>query len=139
MDKNGNIALGYNVSGDLGVYPGIRVAGRMSQDPKGAMGDELSLVAGSGIQTCTPALNVCQCPKEDGSAGCNTLTRWGDYSAITLDPLDDCTFWYTAEYEKTDGAFNWHTAIASFSLAKTCSVQKASGIQSKHGEAQSQK
>jgi hypothetical protein len=24
--------------------------------------------------------------------------RWGDYTAMTVDPVDDCTFWYTNEY-----------------------------------------
>lgn len=139
MDRNGNIALGYNVSAEAAVYPGIRVVSRLSQDPKGAMADELILIAGSGIQTCTPALNVCLCGKKAGTDECNTLTRWGDYSAITLDPLDDCTFWYTAEYQKTDG-IDWHTGIASFTLDKTCSAKNPSGVQPKHGQqAQSQK
>ena len=48
-----------------------------------------------------------------------TLSRWGDYSAITVDPVDDCTFWYTTEYLKTIGTFNWSTRIASFKLS-TC-------------------
>src|SRR5258708_222298 len=42
------------------------------------------------------------------------LTRWGDYSAMQVDPVDDCTFWYTQEYMKTTGSFNWNTRIASF-------------------------
>jgi hypothetical protein len=43
-----------------------------------------------------------------------TLSRWGDYSAVTIDPADDCTFWYTNEYLKASGTFNWSTRIASF-------------------------
>jgi hypothetical protein len=42
------------------------------------------------------------------------LHRWGDYSAMTVDPTDDRTFWYTNQYEKTTGSFNWSTRIASF-------------------------
>jgi hypothetical protein len=42
------------------------------------------------------------------------LTRWGDYSSMTVDPADDCTFWYTNEYLKADGTFNWRTHISSF-------------------------
>jgi len=42
--------------------------------------------------------------------------RWGDYSAMTVDPVDDCTFWYTNEYIVTNGDLNWHTRIASFSF-----------------------
>jgi hypothetical protein len=42
------------------------------------------------------------------------LVRWGDYSAMTVDPVDDCTFWFTQEYMKNTGSFNWNTRIASF-------------------------
>ena len=42
------------------------------------------------------------------------LSRWGDYSAMSIDPVDDCTFFYTNEYLKANGAFNWSTRIASF-------------------------
>jgi hypothetical protein len=55
----------------------------------------------------------------NGKVKCDTLTRWGDYSAITVDPNDDCSFWYTTEYLKDTGAFNWHTRIGSFKLS-TC-------------------
>ncbi len=44
------------------------------------------------------------------------LSRWGDYSAMTVDPVDDCTFWFTSEYLKTNGTWNWNTWIASFSF-----------------------
>src|ERR1035437_10778166 len=42
MDGNGNMALGYNVSGET-VSPGIRIAARLSNDPKGAIGNESSV------------------------------------------------------------------------------------------------
>jgi hypothetical protein len=38
--------------------------------------------------------------------------RWGDYSSISVDPTDDCTFWFTTQYLAGSGSFNWHTAIA---------------------------
>jgi len=41
----------------------------------------------------------------------------GDYSSITVDPVDDCTFWYTNEYIPANGSFNWRTRIASFKFA----------------------
>ena len=69
-------------------------------DAAGTLGAESSIVAGGGSQTAT-------------------LSRWGDYSAITVDPVDDCTFWYTTEYLKSSGTFNWSTRIASFRLP-TC-------------------
>ncbi len=124
MDKVGNIAMGYNVSGDK-VYPGIRIAARLSSDAAGVMRKEVPVIDGTGIQTtCTSEPGDCHCPRTAESK-C-ALTRWGDYSAITLDPADDCTFWYTTEYQKTDGSFNWHTGIESFVLDNSCGAQKHS-------------
>ena len=42
------------------------------------------------------------------------INRWGDYSAISVDPVDDCTFWYTQEYIPATGSFNWKTRIGNF-------------------------
>ena len=41
-------------------------------------------------------------------------SRWGDYTSMSVDPADDCTFWYTNEYIPVNGAFNWQTRIGSF-------------------------
>jgi hypothetical protein len=101
MDKMGDIAAAYNIAG--GVNPGIRFASRTPLDPSGILGAETSLQDGGGMQD-TPTRH---------------LSRWGDYSGLTVDPADDCTFWYTGEYQKNSGIFNWHTRIASFKL-KTC-------------------
>src|SRR5207248_273708 len=48
--------------------------------------------------------------------------RWDDYSAMTVDPVDQCTFYYTHEYLKTDGQFNWSTRIASYRFASCTSA-----------------
>jgi len=78
MDKQGNIALGYSVSNATNVFPGIRYAGRLATDPLGLLPfGEITLVDGGR-----------------STAG----TRWGDYSAMRVDPVDGCTFWYTTEY-----------------------------------------
>src|SRR5204862_1136801 len=53
------------------------------------------------------------------------LNRWGDYSQLSVDPVDDCTFWYTTEYIATTGSFNWRTRIGSFKFA-TCPAGGAS-------------
>jgi hypothetical protein len=97
MDANGNMALGYSVSSGT-VDPAIRYTGRLSGDALNTMQAEATIIAGGGSQT----------------AG---LDRWGDYSAMTIDPVDDCTFWYTNEYLKTDGTFNWSTRIGSLKFA----------------------
>jgi hypothetical protein len=44
------------------------------------------------------------------------LSRWGDYAALRIDPADDCTFWFSSQYEKTSGTFNWVTHVGSFSF-----------------------
>ena len=47
-------------------------------------------------------------------SGFNSSNRWGDYSAMSIDPVDDSTFWFTGMY--TDGTGNWATRIGSFSI-----------------------
>jgi hypothetical protein len=97
MDQAGGIAMGYSVSSST-VRPGIRYTGRLAGDALGQMTQgETTLQAGVGSQT-------------------GSLHRWGDYSALTVDPVDDCTFWYTNEYLKATGSFNWSTRIGSFKL-----------------------
>ncbi|GAC1537974.1 MAG: hypothetical protein NVS2B7_08610 [Herpetosiphon sp.] len=96
MDKVGNMALGYSASSGS-VYPSIRYTGRVPTDALGTMEAENSILTGGGSQLAN-------------------LARWGDYSAMTVDPVDDCTFWYTTEYLKASGTFNWSTRIASFKL-----------------------
>ena len=100
MDKDHNIALGYSKS-SLTVIPSIFVTGRLGTDPLNTLGTETQMTAGAGVQ------------KVD-AAGIDPGNRWGDYSAMTVDPVDQCTFYYTNEYLKTNGAFNWSTRIASF-------------------------
>jgi hypothetical protein len=97
MDGNGDIALGFSVSNNS-TYPGISYTGRLAGDPLGTMTQgETVLRAGTGSQT-------------------QNLHRWGDYSSMSIDPADDCTFWYTNEYLASNGSFNWHTRIGSFKL-----------------------
>jgi len=102
MDKNGDIALGYSVVNGTTVYPGIRYTGRLAGDTLGDMTlGEGTVINGSGVQT-------------------TTNSRWGDYTDMTVDPVDDCTFWYVNEYYAVSGtAANgrpWQTRIASFKL-----------------------
>ena len=97
MDKAGNIALGYSASSSS-IVPQIRFTGRLASDPLNEMTQsEGTIIAGTGAQRAT-------------------LTRWGDYTSMSIDPADDCTFWYTNQYLKTTGTFNWSTRVASFTL-----------------------
>jgi len=93
-DQSGDMALGYSLS-SKSVYPSIYFTGRVALDTLGTMEGEALIMTGSGSQT----------------GGQN---RWGDYSAMSVDPVDDCTFWYTQEYIQSTGSFNWNTRIANF-------------------------
>jgi hypothetical protein len=95
FDKRGNMGVGYSASSAT-INPGIRVSGRLKNDPKNMLRTEVLVQAGGGSQTAT------------------THTRWGDYSTMQIDPVDDCTFWYTTQYIAASGSFVWHTRIASF-------------------------
>jgi hypothetical protein len=98
MDQNQNIAVGYSRSGSAsGQFPSLAYAGRVPSDPLGTLEAEVVLKAGLGSQT--------------GGGD-----RWGDYSSLTIDPTDDCTFWFTQEYQKQTGGFDWSTAIGTFSF-----------------------
>lgn len=102
MDKAGDMALGYTISTTL-IHPSIWFTGRNASDPASTMQTEDTMFKGSGSQTVTSR----------GTA----LSRWGDYSAMQVDPSDDCTFWYTSEYLPADGAFNWGTRIGNMKFS----------------------
>jgi len=100
IDQAGDIAISY-ATASSSIAPSVRYTARVPTDPAGTMGQgEGSIVAGTGSQT-------------------GGLSRYGDYSALNIDPSDDCTFWATQEYLAANGSFNWHTRVASFKLA-TC-------------------
>jgi hypothetical protein len=94
MDRAGDIALGFNAMSH-NQFSSVYVAGRKPGDPAGKMFGPLVLATGGGVQF-------------------NSFKRWGDYSAMTIDPKDDCTFWYTQEYYTATGSFNWATRIGAF-------------------------
>jgi hypothetical protein len=95
-DHAGDIGVGYSLSSSS-MNPAIAVTARTPSDPQGTLEAENVVFTGGGSQT-------------------PTLNRWGDYSAITVDPTDDCTFFYTTEYIPSNGNFNWHTRIVSFKM-----------------------
>jgi len=99
IDKTGGIAIGYNISSSS-IVPSIRYAYRGPPDALGTMGNETSVLVGSGIQN-------------------GNLTRWGDYSTISIDPVDGCTMVFTTQFQPANGNFNWTTYIHSFKLS-TC-------------------
>lgn len=93
MDYQGNIGLAYSVSGAT-TYPSLKYTGRYAGDPLGQMTlNEELIVSGTSAQTSS--------------------VRYGDYAQMTIDPLDDATFWFTGEYISNE----WKTRIASFKIA----------------------
>jgi hypothetical protein len=97
QDHDGDIALGYSAAGSSAgpTYASIRYTGRLAGDPLGILPQgEGTIMTGSGAQTGTE--------------------RWGDYSMMSVDPVDECTFWYTQEYAGSTGYAPWHTRVAAF-------------------------
>src|SRR5262245_3511617 len=100
VDNAGNLAVGYSTS-STSVFPSIAYAGRLLTDPPGTLAQgEATMFSGTGVQQLTS-------------------NRWGDYTAMCLDPADDATFWYTNQYYFTTGQFLWHTRIGAFKFAGT--------------------
>ncbi|MBK9531352.1 MAG: HYR domain-containing protein [Chitinophagaceae bacterium] len=107
QDGEGNLGLGFSASSTT-LHPSILYTGRLTSDPPGTMGQgENTLVAGSGVQL-------------------GTANRWGDYSSMSVDPVDECTFWYTQEYytaaSQATSTVGWLTRIGSFKVNPNCVV-----------------
>jgi hypothetical protein len=94
LDQAGDMALGFSAM-SRDQFSSVYVTGRTPADPAGRMFGPLVLAAGGGVQF-------------------NSYKRWGDYSSMTVDPRDDCTFWYTQEYYIATGSFNWATRVGAF-------------------------
>ena len=97
QDSSGNAAVGYSVS-SASVHPGISASW-------------------FSLTTLTPPVEFSILA---GTADEENTYHWGDYSSMTVDPVDGCTFWYVNEYfpvNETGTAINWHTRIANFRLS----------------------
>ena len=94
VNAAGAMAIGYNAS-NASMFPGIRYAARCVGDPDNSLRAEATMLDGTGAQTYT--------------------NRWGDYSAMTLDP-DGSTFWYTTQYYASTGS-SWSTRIGKFTVS----------------------
>ncbi len=101
MNGAGQTAIGFNISSPTNTtYPGIHAIGRSSCAPANTMDiAEFSIVEGGTSQ-----------------AGAN---RWSDYANMAVDPNDDYTFWYTAEYMNTSTSTKY-TKIVAFTLDESC-------------------
>ena len=96
MDSAGNMGLGYSASNATTVFPSVWYTGRLASDPLGTMDQgEAQIHNGTGSNT----------------GGGN---RWGDYTSMNLDPVDDCTFWYVNQHTPTTSASGWQLRVGSF-------------------------
>ncbi len=94
MDGSGNIAFAYSASDATSTFPSVWYTGRLAGDPLGQMTlGEGSIIDGTGSQT--------------------SGQRWGDYSSLTVDPTDDCTFWAVNEWLPVSGG-NWTLRVGAF-------------------------
>jgi MYXO-CTERM domain-containing protein len=93
-DQAQDLAMGYSISSAT-TDPSIAWTGQLPTDPAGTMQQaEAVILTGTASESAA-------------------ASRWGDYSNMTVDPVDDCTFWYTTELYKTSGTSTWDTQIAS--------------------------
>jgi len=92
LDQSGNFAIGYNVSSSS-TFPSLRYTGRLVDDPLGVLTQTESVI-------------------HAGTAS-NASNRYGDYSSMSVDPDDDCTFWFTGEDNTSS---TWRTQVASFAF-----------------------
>lgn len=104
MDNQGNLVLGFSASSSA-INPQLRYAGRLATDPLNTLSGEQQLFDGTGSQT-------------------NSGNRWGDYSDLTVDPVDDCTFYYANEYYQRTSSYHWRTRIGYFRFAECTAPQK---------------
>jgi hypothetical protein len=109
QDYQGNLAVGYSLGSET-KKPSIFYTGRLASEPAGTFRNEENIIIGTGVQ------------KAFGF-------RWGDYSAMSIDPSDDCTFWYTNEYytqaSEDESDFGWLTRIGKFKFNECVNAPKA--------------
>jgi hypothetical protein len=96
VDGSGNIGLGFSKS-SADLHPQVEITGRTLEDTSGTLRDETNCTDGiaNGSQT-------------------SSSFRWGDYSSMSVDPVDQCTFYFTNEYYPITGGASWHTRVCSF-------------------------
>lgn len=102
MDISGNIAMAYSL-GSAATAPSIYFTGRETTDAPGTMQTEAVCVDGTGVQT--------------------GIERWVDYASMSVDPADDCTFWFTSEYYETTSNRGWTTRVCSFGFPN-CGIDR---------------
>jgi hypothetical protein len=98
QDKLGHAAVGYSVSNNSYLHPGIKAAWwSLATD---STPTEMWIQAGLGDYEVKSG-------------------EWGTFTSMTVDPVDECTFWYVNQYlpsTQTATSFTWSTRIAHFKV-----------------------
>ena len=109
QDFQGNLAIGYSYSNEQKV-PSILYSGKLANEPTEMFRAEETLMGGTGVQT-------------------GFGSRWGDYTSLSTDPADDCTFWLTNEYytagSQAENPYGWLTRIGKFKFAECADVPRS--------------
>ena len=138
VDKCDNMAVGFSASGP-GVYAGAYYATRALADPAGTIGNSVLLAAGLDFYVRT------------FSSSLTAASRWGDFSGLSLCPVDESNFWVYNEYAGTRGTpttvsgvtedGQWFSKVGTFSNCQVVAVAISSfdasaknGTVTLHGE-----
>ncbi len=109
QDHQGNIAFEYSFGSEL-KNPSILYSGRLATEPTGIFREQETLITGSGVQTAFGY-------------------RWGNFTGMTVDPVDDCTFWMTNQYysaaSQMESPFSWLTRIGKFKFAECTNAPRS--------------
>jgi hypothetical protein len=112
QDYQGNLAVGYSYASEE-KKPSITYSGKLATEPSGVFRSERNLIEGTGVQTAFGF-------------------RWGDYTAMNIDPTDDCSFWYTNQYytleSQEESPFGWLTRVGKFKFAECANAPRATII-----------
>jgi Carboxypeptidase regulatory-like domain/FG-GAP-like repeat len=109
QDHQGNLAFEYSL-GNESKEPSILYSGRLATEPVGMFRTEAALAKGTGVQTAFGF-------------------RWGNFTGMTVDVVDDCTFWMTNQYytaeSQAESPFSWLTRIGKFKFAECTNAPRS--------------
>lgn len=107
QDHDGNIAVGYSTSNEE-KQPSIFYTGKLATEQTGVFRRETQFVNGTGVQTAFGF-------------------RWGDYSGMSVDPSDGCSFWITNQYytelSQNESPFGWLTRFGKFKFSECQTIE----------------
>ncbi|MER3553229.1 MAG: hypothetical protein C4331_02440 [Meiothermus sp.] len=115
INKLGEIGVGYSLSSNK-VFPSIGFTYRTKSDPLGQLRQGQTMALGGNVQN--PLIRYVIPDPTKPEVEQVIINRWGDYSVMSVDPSDECTFWYTTEYMSAASdpkqRADWKTVIGSF-------------------------